>query len=154
MTTPTAARKALPKGNSARVRVVHNHLAGHGFGEGRRAGIAVTARDDVVSVGVARRQFTDPGEMERLTRALTTFAEVRLVEVSRHGGDMFDTYTYIPAPDAETTTGRTPVDDHTHVTITVEEYRRLKEAADTLARLENAGVDNWEGYDVALSGGR
>lgn len=35
------------------------------------------------------------------------------------------------------------------VTISKEEYESLKEDARWLQCLENAGVDNWEGYDFA-----
>lgn len=35
------------------------------------------------------------------------------------------------------------------VTISKEEYESLKEDALWLQCLENAGVDNWEGYDYA-----
>ncbi len=35
------------------------------------------------------------------------------------------------------------------VTITLEEYLELCEAADFLAALTAAGVDNWEGYEAA-----
>lgn len=35
------------------------------------------------------------------------------------------------------------------VTISKEEYESLKEDARWLQCLENAGVDNWEGYDYA-----
>jgi len=31
-----------------------------------------------------------------------------------------------------------------------EENDRLQDAADTLAALEAAGVDNWEGYEMAM----
>lgn len=41
-----------------------------------------------------------------------------------------------------------PENDET-VTITVDEYEDLKEAAALLHRLQAAGVDNWEGYDIA-----
>lgn len=34
--------------------------------------------------------------------------------------------------------------------LTDAEYRQLKEDSDFLAALEAAGVDNWEGYSVAL----
>lgn len=36
------------------------------------------------------------------------------------------------------------------VTISVDEYKALKADSAKLVRLENAGVDNWEGYDVAM----
>lgn len=39
------------------------------------------------------------------------------------------------------------------VTISKVEYNRLLNRAEFLQRLENAGVDNWEGYDLALEGG-
>lgn len=35
------------------------------------------------------------------------------------------------------------------VTITQKEYKRLKKKALWLSCLENAGVDNWDGYDYA-----
>lgn len=38
------------------------------------------------------------------------------------------------------------------VTITYQEYENLKQAARKLEALEDAGVDNWEGYSAALSG--
>lgn len=42
--------------------------------------------------------------------------------------------------------------DSNMVTISIEEYARLKEASETLDLLEAAGVDNWEWYGDALSG--
>lgn len=36
------------------------------------------------------------------------------------------------------------------VTITVEQYNILKLNSDKLHALEAAGVDNWEGYDIAM----
>lgn len=36
-----------------------------------------------------------------------------------------------------------------HVTITIEEFIRLTGRDDFLSALEAAGVDNWEGYDIA-----
>lgn len=36
------------------------------------------------------------------------------------------------------------------VTITKEEYYDLRHASEILQALENAGVDNWEGYELAL----
>jgi hypothetical protein len=36
------------------------------------------------------------------------------------------------------------------ITITVKEYDELCEAYDKLLALENAGVDNWDGYDLAM----
>lgn len=39
--------------------------------------------------------------------------------------------------------------DKETVTITKEEYESLKEDQLWLQCLENAGVDNWEGYDYA-----
>lgn len=36
------------------------------------------------------------------------------------------------------------------VTITVKEYQELLESAAMLRALENAGVDNWTGYDYAM----
>lgn len=35
------------------------------------------------------------------------------------------------------------------ITIPIEEYKFLKESALWLTCLENAGVDNWEGWDYA-----
>jgi len=40
------------------------------------------------------------------------------------------------------------VDEKT-VTITVKEYQSLKESEWELTCLENAGVDNWSGYEYA-----
>lgn len=37
------------------------------------------------------------------------------------------------------------------VTISRDEYEQLKEDRDFLCRLQAAGVDNWEGYDTAVS---
>lgn len=37
-----------------------------------------------------------------------------------------------------------------NITILREEYERLIKAAQKLQALENAGVDNWEGYDTAI----
>ena len=37
------------------------------------------------------------------------------------------------------------------VAITVDEWKRLQEESYKLAALEGAGVDNWEGYDEAMS---
>lgn len=37
------------------------------------------------------------------------------------------------------------------VKIPLEEYKSLIKKADRLARLEAAGVDNWEGYHYAFS---
>lgn len=37
------------------------------------------------------------------------------------------------------------------VTISAKEYDDLKLAYEMLSRLEGAGVDNWEGYDEAMS---
>ncbi len=37
-----------------------------------------------------------------------------------------------------------------NVTITREEYDNLLEDSKVLQALENAGVDNWEGYDFAM----
>ncbi len=37
------------------------------------------------------------------------------------------------------------------ITITLKEYEELREATRTLNALEAAGVDNWDGYDEALS---
>ena len=36
------------------------------------------------------------------------------------------------------------------VTIPIEEYREMQEAAQMFYRLQGAGVDNWEGYDMAM----
>jgi hypothetical protein len=36
------------------------------------------------------------------------------------------------------------------ITISRKEYNRLREAEHKLARLECAGVDNWEGYGYAM----
>lgn len=36
------------------------------------------------------------------------------------------------------------------IVITKDEYERLKEESDFLSCLEAAGVDNWEGYSVAI----
>lgn len=36
------------------------------------------------------------------------------------------------------------------ITITVKEYESLLEDSEMLQALQNAGVDNWEGYDYAL----
>ena len=38
-----------------------------------------------------------------------------------------------------------------NVTITKEEYAYLKMAAQRLNALESAGVDNWEGYELAIA---
>lgn len=38
------------------------------------------------------------------------------------------------------------------ITISREEYFKLTEAFNRLERLENAGVDNWEGYEIAMEG--
>lgn len=37
------------------------------------------------------------------------------------------------------------------ITITQQEYNELKMAKEKLTKLEGAGVDNWEGYDYAMS---
>ena len=37
------------------------------------------------------------------------------------------------------------------ITISMEEYERLVDAESTLEALICAGVDNWEGYDYAMS---
>jgi hypothetical protein len=34
--------------------------------------------------------------------------------------------------------------------LTVERYQDLVRAGEKLAALEEAGVDNWEGYDIAM----
>ena len=39
--------------------------------------------------------------------------------------------------------------DATYVSITTEEYRRLIERDEFLSALEQAGVDNWDGYGQA-----
>ena len=36
------------------------------------------------------------------------------------------------------------------IELTRKEYLELKDAADKLRLLEGTGVDNWEGYDIAL----
>ena len=36
------------------------------------------------------------------------------------------------------------------ITISLSEYDELHEASDKLNALEQAGVDNWEGYGVAM----
>lgn len=36
-----------------------------------------------------------------------------------------------------------------HITISVEEYKRLKKDSEWLGYLESAGVDNWDGYEFA-----
>lgn len=36
------------------------------------------------------------------------------------------------------------------IEITEEEYKKLKESADMLEALYQAGVDNWDGYGYAL----
>ena len=40
--------------------------------------------------------------------------------------------------------------DNQTVTITVKEYLELLNARKTLEYLQVAGVDNWEGYDLAM----
>jgi hypothetical protein len=40
--------------------------------------------------------------------------------------------------------------DEEMVKIGKEEYKHLLEDSDTLSALEEAGVDNWEGYDDAM----
>ena len=40
--------------------------------------------------------------------------------------------------------------DEEMVKISKEEYKHLLEDSDTLSALEEAGVDNWEGYDDAM----
>jgi len=37
-----------------------------------------------------------------------------------------------------------------NITISKEEYESLLEDSKKLTALENAGVDNWEGYDYAI----
>jgi uncharacterized protein (TIGR00730 family) len=44
----------------------------------------------------------------------------------------------------------TPPERPETVTITREEYESLQHDSDVLGRLENGGVDNWDGYDLAL----
>jgi len=39
-----------------------------------------------------------------------------------------------------------------NVTISKQEYLELQNAKAIMQRLESAGVDNWEGYDIALDG--
>ena len=36
------------------------------------------------------------------------------------------------------------------VTMPKEEYLEMREAAQMFYRLQGAGVDNWEGYDIAM----
>lgn len=38
------------------------------------------------------------------------------------------------------------------VSITKDEYDQLIESQKLLIALQNAGVDNWEGYDIAMEG--
>lgn len=38
------------------------------------------------------------------------------------------------------------------IELTTQEYMKLVDAEEKLNRLEAAGVDNWEGYSIALSG--
>lgn len=40
------------------------------------------------------------------------------------------------------------------ITITIEEYGNLIDARDLLYRLEAAGIDNWDGYHLAMKGDR
>lgn len=49
-------------------------------------------------------------------------------------------------------TNVSPVDSTTEetITISVERYGNLVYAEDVLNALEVAGVDNWEGYDIAM----
>ena len=42
-------------------------------------------------------------------------------------------------------------DDVTMKQLTMAEYKELVRDAATLAALEGAGVDNWDGYDEAMS---
>ena len=39
--------------------------------------------------------------------------------------------------------------EETHIRISVEEYDRLLKDSCMLSALEEAGVDNWEGYSIA-----
>jgi len=39
--------------------------------------------------------------------------------------------------------------DQKTITITEKEYRNLKEDSNFMRALERAGVDNWEGYEIA-----
>lgn len=41
-------------------------------------------------------------------------------------------------------------EDPATVEIEVEEYERLKRDSEKLAVLERGGVDNWEGYSIAM----
>lgn len=41
--------------------------------------------------------------------------------------------------------------DEDTVTITKKEYDHLQKAADILSALENAGVDNWDGFGPAMA---
>ena len=41
--------------------------------------------------------------------------------------------------------------DKTMITISRKEYEKLKEDSAMLSRLRAAGVDNWEGYEFAMS---
>lgn len=43
------------------------------------------------------------------------------------------------------------LEDRVIVEIFIEEYKSLVKKANRLARLEAAGVDNWEGYHYAFS---
>lgn len=40
--------------------------------------------------------------------------------------------------------------DEPTITITVREYNKLMDSQNLLTCLQNAGVDNWEGYDFAM----
>ena len=40
--------------------------------------------------------------------------------------------------------------EETHIRISVEEYDRLLKDSCMLSALEEAGVDNWEGYEFAF----
>ena len=42
------------------------------------------------------------------------------------------------------------VDGKVMVTITEEHYRELRERDEWLSALEAAGVDNWDGYEIAM----
>jgi hypothetical protein len=140
MASADTPRKPLPKGNTAAVRAVRLHLAGHGFDN--RNGIVITARNGVVNVGVMRARFPDAEETARLVVALTALTAKRSLTLAKRAGHLFDTYVYTPE--------ESPVETVETVTIPRAEYDRLRKDSDTLTRLQEAGVDNWEGYDIAL----
>ena len=48
--------------------------------------------------------------------------------------------------------GSGSINDDNEVTIRRDTYERLQEDRKKLIALENAGVDNWEWYDEAMSG--